>query len=88
MPERYANTFVLKVIVFNLPMIYNYFFLKVLNITQDENNIEYIIDALNPEEMRQWLATIKYCMRKRDGLHDDIRFVNQFQLRCFFFYFD
>lgn len=40
---------------------------------QDENNVEYIIDALSPEEMRQWLATVKYCMRKRDGLHDDIR---------------
>ncbi|XP_001947314.2 SH2B adapter protein 2 isoform X1 [Acyrthosiphon pisum] len=53
MPERYANTFVLK----------------------DENNVEYIIDALSPEEMRQWLATVKYCMRKRDGLHDDISII-------------
>lgn len=25
--------------------------------------------------MRQWLATVKYCMRKRDGLNDDIRLV-------------
>jgi hypothetical protein len=30
--------------------------------------------------MRQWLATVKYCMRKRDGLHDDIRLI-------FIFYF-
>jgi len=26
--------------------------------------------------MRRWLATVKYCMRKRDGLHDDIRLIN------------
>lgn len=30
--------------------------------------------------MRQWLATVKYCMRKRDGLHDDIRLVFNFFL--------
>ncbi|XP_050435169.1 SH2B adapter protein 2 [Adelges cooleyi] len=53
MPERYANTFVLK----------------------DENSVEYIIDAISPEEMRQWLATVKYCMRKRDGIHDDISII-------------
>jgi len=42
---------------------------------QDENSVEYIIDAVTPEEMRQWLATVKYCMRKRDGLNDDIRLI-------------
>lgn len=30
--------------------------------------------------MRQWLATVKYCMRKRDGLHDDIRLIMFYKL--------
>ncbi|KAH8247177.1 hypothetical protein KR032_012132 [Drosophila birchii] len=28
-----------------------------------DNNMEYVIEAENAEEMRSWLATIRYCMR-------------------------
>jgi len=28
-----------------------------------ENNMEYIIEAHDAEDMKSWLATIKYCMR-------------------------
>ncbi|XP_037946959.1 SH2B adapter protein 2 isoform X1 [Teleopsis dalmanni] len=28
-----------------------------------DNNMEYVIEAQNSEEMRSWLATIRYCMR-------------------------
>ncbi|KAH8381926.1 hypothetical protein KR009_001080 [Drosophila setifemur] len=28
-----------------------------------DNNMEYVIEAENGEEMRSWLATIRYCMR-------------------------
>ncbi|XP_054746052.1 SH2B adapter protein 2 isoform X2 [Anastrepha obliqua] len=28
-----------------------------------DNNMEYVIEAESPEEMRSWLATIRYCMR-------------------------
>lgn len=49
--------------------------------------MQYIIDAFSPEEMCQWLATVKYCMRKRDGLNDDIRlFILLFVTNYFYFY--
>ncbi|XP_017848648.1 SH2B adapter protein 1 isoform X2 [Drosophila busckii] len=28
-----------------------------------DNNMEYVIEAESPEDMRSWLATIRYCMR-------------------------
>lgn len=28
-----------------------------------DSSTEYVIEAANPEEMRSWLATIRYCMR-------------------------
>ncbi|XP_030373681.1 SH2B adapter protein 1 isoform X2 [Scaptodrosophila lebanonensis] len=28
-----------------------------------DNNMEYVIEAENPDDMRSWLATIRYCMR-------------------------
>lgn len=30
---------------------------------QAENAMEYVIEALDTDDMRSWLATIKYCMR-------------------------
>jgi len=30
---------------------------------QAENNMEYVIEAHDTDDMRSWLATIKYCMR-------------------------
>lgn len=37
--------------------------------------------------MRQWLATVKYCMRKRDGLNDDIRLFLLLKLITFLYPF-
>nr|XP_022899703.1 SH2B adapter protein 1 [Onthophagus taurus] len=34
-----------------------------------DNNIEYVIEAPSTDEMRSWLATIRYCMRSMQG-HD------------------
>lgn len=28
-----------------------------------DNNMEYVIEAANSDDMRSWLATIRYCMR-------------------------
>lgn len=28
-----------------------------------DNNMEYVIEATNSDDMRSWLATIRYCMR-------------------------
>ncbi|XP_054153079.1 SH2B adapter protein 3-like [Oppia nitens] len=37
-----------------------------------ENMMEYIIEAQDTEDMRQWLSSIKYCMRfNSDGTTDD-----------------
>lgn len=30
---------------------------------QAENNMEYVIEAHDTDDMRSWLATVKYCMR-------------------------
>ena len=32
-------------------------------VLKTENNIEYVIEAVNSDDMRSWLATIRYCMR-------------------------
>jgi hypothetical protein len=35
---------------------------------QAENNMEYIIEAHDSDDMRSWLATIKYCMKSHSTL--------------------
>lgn len=30
---------------------------------QAENQQEYVIEAIDTDDMKSWLATIKYCMR-------------------------
>lgn len=32
-------------------------------VLKTENNMEYVIEAINTDDMRSWLATIRYCMR-------------------------
>lgn len=32
-------------------------------VLKTENNIEYVIEAIDSDDMRSWLATIRYCMR-------------------------
>nr|CAD7593433.1 unnamed protein product [Timema genevievae] len=36
-----------------------------------ENNMEYVIEAHDTDDMRSWLATIKYCMRTNAGPGSD-----------------
>ncbi|KAH8313807.1 hypothetical protein KR067_012099 [Drosophila pandora] len=43
--------------ILEMPDRLNTFVLKA------DNNMEYVIEAENAEEMRSWLATIRYCMR-------------------------
>lgn len=37
---------------------------------QAENNMEYVIEAHDTDDMRSWLATIKYCMRTMHPTQD------------------
>lgn len=33
------------------------------SVFQADNNMEYVIEASDVDDMKSWLATIKYCMR-------------------------
>lgn len=41
-------------------MVSNCIFFSFL---QADNNMEYVIEAADVDDMKSWLATIKYCMR-------------------------
>ena len=48
--------------------------------------MEYIIEAHDTEDMRQWLSSVKYCMRfNSDGTTDETEYVlsTQFILKFF-----
>ncbi|KAI5695803.1 hypothetical protein M8J76_005423 [Diaphorina citri] len=36
-----------------------------------ENNMEYVIEAIDSDDMRTWLATVKYCMKSSNYSEDD-----------------
>lgn len=37
-----------------------------------ENHMEYVIEAHDTDDMRSWLATIKYCMRTAHTIHENL----------------
>lgn len=38
-------------------------------VLKTENNMEYVIEAIDTDDMRSWLATIRYCMRGSPTAH-------------------
>lgn len=38
-------------------------------VLKTENNMEYVIEAIDTDDMRSWLATIRYCMRGSPTSH-------------------
>lgn len=43
---------------------------KFLNYFQAASNAEYVIEAQNLEDRRDWVATLKYCMRESRAIVD------------------
>lgn len=57
-----SSYYVVNIVSTKISEIYQIFLFYSIY-AQADNNMEYVIEAHDTEDMRSWLATIKYCMR-------------------------